>query len=159
MSTPADRPGQGEPEDGAWHEPDHLGGGADPAAAGRGAPLEGPLVPTEQGPPRRRGGGWYWRPRGSVAEVFAYQGDLVGAQHWALQHGWSISDGTGPQDAVLADLVATAPARATGDHRPAGVLRGRAGNLELVAFDVVYPTGRSWRAQWIRPASTGPEGR
>jgi hypothetical protein len=32
--------------------------------------------------------------------------------------------------------------RATKDHRPAGVLRGRAGTLELVAFDVVYTSGR-----------------
>lgn len=153
MSTPADPSGAGEPEDGAWHEPSRLGGGAEPAGAGRGAPLGGPLLPTEPGPRRRRSGGWFWRPRGSVAEVFTYHGDLVGAQHWALQHGWSISDGTGPQDAVLADLVATAPVRATGEHRPAGVLRGRTGNLELVAFDIVYPTGRMWAAQWAVTAA------
>jgi hypothetical protein len=153
MSTPADRPGPGEPEDGGWHEPSHLGGGADPAGGFPGSSPDGPLLPTETGPRRRRGGGWYWRPRGTVAEVFAYQGDLVGAQGWALQHGWSISDGTGPEDAVLADLVASAPVRPSGDHRPAGVLRGRAGNLELVAFDVVYPLGRSWLAQWAITAA------
>src|SRR3712207_8473664 len=46
--------------------------------------------------------------------------------------------GSAPQDAVLAELVASAPVRATKDHRPAAVLRGRYGSLELVAFDVVY---------------------
>ena len=73
-----------------------------------------------------------------VEQVFAYRGDTVGAQGWALQHGWEISDGTAPQDAVLAELVASAPVRATKDHRPAGVMRGRSGPLELVAFDVVF---------------------
>jgi hypothetical protein len=77
-----------------------------------------------------------------VEEVFRYQGDVVGAQGWALQHGWTISDGTSPQDAVLGELIATAPVRLTRDHRPASVLRGRAGSLELVAFDVVYASGR-----------------
>ena len=149
MSTPADRPGPGEPEDGGWHEPTQFGSGGDPA----GAPPRDPLMPTEQGPRRRRGGGGYWRPRGDVAEVFAYQGDLVGAQGWAMQHGWSISDGTGPQDAVLAELVASAPVRPSGAHRPAGVLRGRAGNLDLVAFDVVYPVGQTWLAQWAITAA------
>ena len=83
---------------------------------------------------------WGGRPRtpGVVEQVFRYQGDTVGAQGWALQHGWEISDGTAPQDAVLAELVASAPVRATRDHRPAGVMRGRSGTLELVAFDVVF---------------------
>ena len=114
-----------------------------------------PSVPAEQppaGPPPGFGGGPP-RPRGAVAEVFANEGDLVGAQGWALQHGWSISDGTGPQDAVLADLVASSPVRPTKDHRAAGVLRGRAGTLELVAFDVVYPLGRSWIAQYAITAA------
>jgi hypothetical protein len=110
-------------------------------------------MPTDVGPRRRRAGGWFWRPRGDVDEVFSYQGDLVGAQHWALQHGWSITDGTGPQDAVLAELVASAPVRAGREHRAAGVLRGRAGNLELVAFDVVFPVGRGWHAQWAVTAA------
>lgn len=159
MSTPADRSGPGEPEDGGWqdpggwHEPTHLGGGADPAGAVPGAAPRGPLLPTEPGPRRRFAGGWNWRSRGDVAEVFAYQGDLVGAQGWALQHGWSISDGTGPQDAVLAELLASAPVRPSREHRPAGVLRGRVGNLEMVAFDVVYPAGRTWLAQWAITAA------
>ena len=32
--------------------------------------------------------------------------------------------------------------RLTKDHRPASVLRGRSGSLDLVAFDVVYASGR-----------------
>jgi hypothetical protein len=83
---------------------------------------------------------WGGRPRtpSVVQEVFRYRGDTVGAQGWALQHGWTISDGTAPEDAVLAELVATAPVRATRDHRPAGVMRGRSGTLELVAFDIAF---------------------
>jgi hypothetical protein len=86
-------------------------------------------------------GGVTWgrpRPPSVVEQVFRYQGDPVGAQGWALQQGWTISDGTAPEDAVLAELVATAPVRTTRDHRAAGVMRGRAGALELVAFDVVF---------------------
>jgi hypothetical protein len=93
-----------------------------------------------------RSGGLFGRrraaPPGEVEKVFSYEGDLVGAQGWALQQGWTISDGSAPEDAVLRDLVASAPVRATKDHVPASVLRGRAGNLELVAFDVVYSSGR-----------------
>jgi hypothetical protein len=75
--------------------------------------------------------------------VFAYEGDLVGVQGWAVQHGWEVSDGTGPADAVLAEVVAAAPMkRLSKDHRPASVLRGRYGSLEMVAFDVVYASGR-----------------
>ncbi|SEL25458.1 hypothetical protein SAMN04515665_11088 [Blastococcus sp. DSM 46786] len=82
------------------------------------------------------------RKPGAVEQVFRYEGDLVGAQGWALQQGWTVSDGTAPQDAGLADLIASAPVRATKDHRAGNVLRGRAGSLELVAFDVVYASGR-----------------
>ena len=59
-----------------------------------------------------------------------------------MQHGWTVSDGNAPEDAVLAELIASAPVRLTRDHRPATVLRGRAGPLDLVAFDVVYASGR-----------------
>ena len=120
-----------------------------PADATGYPPPSAPVGPPPAAPP----GGGFLRPRGDVAEVFAYQGDLVGAQGWALQHGWSITDGTGPEDAVLAELVASSPVRPTKDHRAAGVLRGRAGNLELVAFDVVYPLGRSWVAQYAITAA------
>ncbi|MGY1690142.1 hypothetical protein [Geodermatophilus sp. SYSU D01105] len=118
----------------AWQPPAGEPSGWQPPA---GAP------PAEQ-PPARGGLFGARRPRtpGEVERVFAYQGDPVGAQGWALQHGWEISDGSGPEDAVLAELVRTAPVRATRDHRPAGVMRGRYGSLELVAFDVVYASGR-----------------
>jgi hypothetical protein len=82
------------------------------------------------------------RARGVADQVFAYQGDPAGAQSWALQQGWTVSDGTAPQDAVLAEVIATAPVRATKDHRAGNVLRGRAGSLELAAFDVVFVSGR-----------------
>lgn len=83
------------------------------------------------------------RPRDPEMErAFTYGGDPVGAQQWALEHGWTISDGSGPEDAPLRGLVDTAPTRLTKDHRPASVLRGRSGSLELVAFDVVYASGR-----------------
>ena len=39
-------------------------------------------------------------------------------------------------------MIASSPVRATKDHRAGNVLRGRAGGLELVAFDVVYASGR-----------------
>ncbi len=80
---------------------------------------------------------------GALEGVFAYEGDLVGAQGWALQNGWTVSDGTGPADAALAELIASAPMlRLSKDDRPASVLRGRYGSLEMVAFDVVYASGR-----------------
>ena len=79
-----------------------------------------------------------------MERAFTYEGDPFGAQSWALQHGWTVSDGSSAEDAVLADLLATAPVRPGKEARPAGVLRGRAGALELVAFDVVYPLGRGW---------------
>jgi hypothetical protein len=78
-----------------------------------------------------------------VSEVFAYEGDLVGAQGWAVQHGWTISDGNAPEDAPLRDLIAAAPVRLSKDHRPAGVMRGRADSLDMVAFDVLYASGRT----------------
>jgi hypothetical protein len=159
MSTPRDRDGFGDrPDDGSgWQEPEHLGGAGDdrPAEPGKEpAAWEPPgwnlpPVPPEPnrvedvpaaGPAPEQAG--RRRPRGEVDTVFGYQGDLVGAQGWALQHGWTVSDGSGPADAVLQELIASAPVRATKDHRPANVLRGRAGTLELVAFDVVYASGR-----------------
>ena len=49
--------------------------------------------------------------------------------------------GTGGRRPARPDRAA--PVRPGKDARPAGVLRGRAGTLELVAFDVAYPLGRS----------------
>jgi hypothetical protein len=79
------------------------------------------------------------RPPTEFERTFAYQGDVVGTQAWAVHHGWTISDGTAPEDAPLAGLVASAPgSRISKDHRAAGVIRGRADQLDLVAFDVAY---------------------
>jgi hypothetical protein len=69
-------------------------------------------------------------------------------QGWALSVGWELSDGTVPRDAVLADVLAGSPLRLGRQARPAGVLRGRAGTLELVAFDVVEPAGRGWLSRY-----------
>lgn len=143
------------PDDGrGWHEPEHLGQGPgnEPNLAGepnRAAeqpmpPRDEPMVPPPVGARRLPG---------ELDRVFRYQGDQSGVQAWALQEGWTRSDGTGPQDAVLAELVASAPVRATKDHRPAGVLRGRFGSLELVAFDVVYASGRYLVPQWAVTAA------
>jgi hypothetical protein len=103
------------------------------------APPATPPPPVQE---RTRPGLFGPRARGEVEKVFAYEGDVVGAQGWALQQGWTISDGNAPEDAVLRELVASAPVRATKDHRPASVLRGRSGTLDLVAFDIVYVSGR-----------------
>ena len=103
------------------------------------APPATPPPPVQE---RTRPGLFGPRARGEVEKVFSYEGDVVGAQGWALQQGWRISDGNAPEDAVLRELVASAPVRATKDHRPASVLRGRSGALDLVAFDVVYASGR-----------------
>ena len=137
---PADRPDQGGAGGStAWQPP---GWDLPPADRPARFPAAGPQTTGEQ----PTGGGLFGgrRPRqpSELEQVFAYQGDPVGAQGWALAQGWTISDGTAPEDAVLAELVRTAPVRATRDHRPAGVMRGRYGTLDLVAFDVLYASGR-----------------
>ena len=119
--------------------------GVDPSWSPPGTPAPGPAaapVPPSVQEPARGGFGSRRRPPGEVEKVFAYEGDVVGAQGWALQQGWTVSDGDAPEDAVLRDLVASAPVRPTKDHRPASVLRGRSGSLDLVAFDIVYASGR-----------------
>lgn len=155
-SGPEDEPNvadrRNQPRDGdhtsdreAWQPPGWDLPPVDPARADPSAP-DRPAAPgTEQPPPAGGlfGGRRRVREPGEVEKVFAYQGDLVGAQAWAVQHGWTVSDGTAPGDAPLAELVASAPMMRLGkDSRPAGVMRGRAGALELVAFDVVYASGR-----------------
>jgi hypothetical protein len=169
-----DRPDEGS----GWQEPAHLGGGSpgDGAVPDQSVPDQSADGPAE--PPSDAADRASWQPpgwdlpaagdertgpgpggpgapvpvrggqRGAFGEVFTYQGDLVGAQGWALQHGWTITDGGAPEDAVLADLIATAPVRPTRDHRPGGVMRGRYGTLEIVAFDVVYASGRYVVPQW-----------
>jgi hypothetical protein len=139
-STAGSSPAQGGWQPAGWDlpaaTPDRPGG----AAPSWGAP---PPPAPEQAPARR---GLFGGPRRArdpeMERAFTDEGDVVGAQGWALQQGWTISDGSGPEDAVLGELVTSAPVRATKDHRPASVLRGRAGTLELVAFDVVYASGR-----------------
>jgi hypothetical protein len=113
----------------------------EPGAGPSWAPPAGPPQPPVQEATRGFFGSRQRTP-GEVAKVFRYEGDVVGAQGWALQQGWTISDGNAPEDAVLRDLVASAPVRPTKDHRPASVLRGRSGRLDLVAFDIVYASGR-----------------
>jgi hypothetical protein len=107
-------------------------------------------------PEGARGGLFGSRQRARDPEMeraFTYEGDQLGAQSWALEHGWTISDGSGPEDAVLTELLATSPVRPGKEARPAGVLRGRSGAVELVAFDVVYPWGREWLAKYAVTAA------
>jgi hypothetical protein len=108
-------------------------------------PSWAPPVPPPPVPERSRGGLFGSRQRARDPEMeraFTYDGDQVGAQGWALQHGWTVSDGSGPEDAGLRALMDSSPVRPGKDGRPASVLRGRAGALELVAFDIVYAWGR-----------------
>jgi hypothetical protein len=168
MSSPRDRePGEGfDPagEGSGWREPEHLGGG-DPAAGGDPEPAPPaepssweppgwnlpPAVPDRAPPTAGTEQEWTGGPRfgdgprapAPMERAFRSETDLVGAQGWALQHGWTISDGEGPEDAVLRDLMATSPVRPGKEARSASVLRGRAGALELVAFDIAYPLGKS----------------
>ena len=138
---PADRPDQGGGAGGssAWQPP---GWDLPPADRPVPNPPAGPQTAGEQPVPGGLFGGRRPRQPSELERVFAYQGDAAGVQGWAVQQGWDVSDGTAPEDAVLAELVRTAPVRATKDHRPAGVMRGRYGTLELVAFDVLYASGR-----------------
>src|SRR3712207_9572420 len=54
-----------------------------------------------------------------MARAFTDTGDPYGVQGWALQHGWTVSDGSGPEDAVLAEVLASAPVRPGKEARPA----------------------------------------
>ena len=154
MSSPRD-PFDDRRDDGSgWQEPAHLGG---EQGAAREEPAPEPAASGWQPP------GWDLpavepaRPAptaGAYRDVFDDEGDLVGAQGWALQQGWSFSDGTGPEDAALVPLIASAPLqRLSKDHRPGNVLRGRAGTLDLVAFDIVYASGRYLLPQYAVTAA------
>ncbi|TKJ26456.1 hypothetical protein [Blastococcus sp. CCUG 61487] len=126
-----------EPDRPAQDRGGDQGTGVDPAWAPPGAP------PQPAPRPERRGlfGGRRQKDP-EMERAFTYQGDLVGAQSWALQRGWTLSDGSSPEDAALQPLIESAPVRLTKDHRPASVLRGRGGSLDLIAFDAVYASGR-----------------
>jgi hypothetical protein len=137
-------PRDGSPADQGWQPP---GWELPPATPDRERDVDPswvPPAPTTQAPPER-GPGLFGRRRGRDPEMeraFTTETDPLGAQGWALQHGWTVSDGSGPEDAALADLMASAPVRPGKEARPAGVLRGRSGSLELVAFDIAYPLGQ-----------------
>jgi hypothetical protein len=88
-----------------------------------------------------------------MERAFTSETDPLGAQGWALQHGWTVSDGSGPADAGLADLVASAPVRPGKADRAVSVLRGRAGSLDLVAFDIASPLGRGLVPQYAVTAA------
>jgi hypothetical protein len=130
------------------------GAGVDPSWAPPAPEAAQPPPPTAA--PERSGGLFGGRQRQrdpEMARAFTYEGDQLGAQSWALQHGWTISDGSGPEDAGLAELLAGAPVRPGKEARAAGVLRGRAGSVDLVAFDVVYPWGKQWVAKYAVTAA------
>jgi hypothetical protein len=139
-------------DDRTWHEPTHLGGASgQPSGAGSWEPEGWSLPPAD---PQRRlpepagvesSPAWTPPPVDQLPYGMPTAEDPFGLRSWALRRGWTVSDGTGPQDAVLTDLLATGPVRLGKEHRPAGVLRGRYGLLDLVAFDVVFPLGRSLR--------------
>jgi len=135
-----DRPPASEPDRPPAAEPEPVDSRPDPLP-------EAPPVPPEE-PPARRGLFGRRREPGVVEQVFRREDDPVGVQAWGLHHGWVPSDGTGPEDAPLADLVRSAPVRPTKDHRPGNVVRGRGMGLDLVAFDVVYASGRYLQPEW-----------
>lgn len=133
MSGPRDGDGfDDDPrgEETGWHEPAHLGEGA----SGREEP-----APSSWEPP-----GWSLPPaepdRPATWDLLAE--DPFGLRAEAVQRGWTVTDGSAPEDAVLRDLLAGGPVRLGKEHRPDGVVRGHWGNLDLVAFDVVHPLGR-----------------
>jgi hypothetical protein len=128
MSGP--RGGDGFDDGSGWREPEHLGGGG----AGREEPASSWEPPGWSLPPAR--------PDRSPGQGTAPDEDPFGLRAEAVQRGWAVSDGSGPGDAVLRELLAAGPVRLGREHRPAGVVRGRWGNLDLVAFDVVHPLGR-----------------
>jgi hypothetical protein len=114
-----------------------------------------PPVGTEpaQQPGRGLFGSRRRREPGAAEQVFRRESDTFGVQAWALHHGWVTSDGSGPQDAPLAELVRTAPVRPGKEDRAGNVLRGRGLGLDLVAFDIVSPFGRDLLSRWAVTAA------
>jgi hypothetical protein len=140
-----------------WREPEHLGEGAE--RSGRDEPAWEPpgwsLPSAERGAPGGAPAPAPWQPgRNEVADVVPDPMDPFGAHAWAVQQGWTVSDGSGPGDAALSEVLAAAPIRGLSrEHRPAGVMRGRFGPLEVVAFDVVFPLGRQVRFEYAVTAA------
>jgi hypothetical protein len=174
MTSPRD----GEPDDGSqWREPSHLGEEpAEEPAEDRPNFADRRRTPRESDHSADRLGwqppGWDLpdatpergsHPRGTLfgsrsadpemTRAFTDTGDPFGAQAWALQQGWTVTDGSGAEDAVLQEVLAASPVRPGKEARPGGVLRGRAGAVELVAFDVVYPVGRGWVSRYAVTAA------
>src|SRR4051794_19635599 len=82
--------GFGADDGGGWHEPEHLGQGASGSpspAEPRGGDVPAG-APEAEGAPEAAPTGRGRRLPGELDRVFGYQGDQVGAQGWALQHGW-----------------------------------------------------------------------
>jgi hypothetical protein len=157
-----DRTGDGS----GWQEPAHLGEGAaepareDPArqdpAREEPAPAawEPPGWSLPSADPREPGQSAPWPPhRDGGMDVPPDPADPFGAHAWARQRGWTVGDGSGPQDAVLRELIAAGPMRLGSGYGPAGVMRGRFGLLEVVAFDVVFPLGRQVRFEYAVTAA------
>jgi hypothetical protein len=121
----------------------------------RAEPQQWDAPQTHEAPPQeeKRGGvlgGLFGRGPRKLSEVqqqFLPKGggsqDLAA---WGQAYGWTASDGTGPEDAVLVELTRSAPVRPAKSEVPSNVLRGRADGLDLVAFDIVSPYGRGWVA-------------
>jgi len=84
------------------------------------------------------------RPADELGQPGPDPTDPFGTLQWAQQWGWIPSDGTSPQDDELVPLIQSAPVRPGRDDRPSRVLRGRGDGLDLVAFDIASPVGRSW---------------
>ena len=130
-APPTERPGDPSGE-GGWQEPAHLG------PQGEGA---GHLGPAPEDPPPARHRCARDRPVRAggdpVLGAFAHRGDPWGVQGWALRRGWRSRTGRGratPSSPSCSPAARCAPGK---EARPSGVIRGRAGTLELVAFDIV----------------------
>jgi hypothetical protein len=139
-----DRTGEGA----GWQEPAHLGEGAGAAPRQEPAAWEPPgwsLPEAQEAVPDAHesvpGGQAPGPPAGAPAPWHDVP-DPFGMRTWARQQGWEVSDGEGPRDAGLPELLSSAPVRLTSDYRPLNVVRGRYGQLEVVAFDVVFPLGK-----------------
>jgi hypothetical protein len=168
MSTPRDRNGDAF-DDGAtdgpsdWREPTHLGGAGEtpagtPAGPGAAGAPDAPRTPDAWQPP-----GWDlpavepehrgtpptppesqpWSAPPVAPPIMVPPADPWGTQAWAMSIGWVLSDGTAPEDAPLTALARSAPVRPGKEDRAGRVLRGRGNGLDLVAFDIVSPLGRS----------------